>query len=395
MNPKIIIDLKKFTDNLDYIGKKMKAKGLTFTHITKGYAADPKIVKAADENKYVDYLGDARIENIKNYPEVKKSKILIRIPMHSEIEDVIRYADISFNSEISTVRSLNNEAKRQKKTHKIVLMVDLGDLREGYFDAQELHKAVNEIRVMTNIRLFGLAVNLTCFGGVIPEKGILQKLVDYKNSIESSYGLSLSMISGGNSSSLYLLDKNGIPDGINNLRLGEAIIIGRETAFGRLYDRMHHDVFTLSAELVEIKEKPSVPIGNIGMDAFGQKPVFEDKGQMLRGIVAIGRQDIDYLGLVPIDKRIVIIGASSDHLILDLTKCKKDYKVGDSVQFYMNYSAVLSAFTSKYVKREYIPQQYNTRNFFYKKSAERPLSDVQTGAPRNEIKETRRGTSRC
>lgn len=372
MNPKIIIDLNKFTDNLDYIGKKMKAKSLTLTHITKVYAADPKIVKAADENKYVDYLGDARIENIKNYPQVSKPKILIRIPMHSEIEDVIRYTDISFNSEISTIRFLNNEAKRQKKIHKVVLMVDLGDLREGYFDVKELHKAVAEIVTMTNIQLFGLAVNLTCFGGVIPDKGILQKLVDYKNSIEPSYGLSLSMISGGNSSSLYLLDKDGIPEGINNLRLGEAIVIGKETAFGQFYDEMHHDVFTLSAELVEIKEKPSVPFGNIGMDAFGQKPVFVDKGQMLRGIVAIGRQDIDHLGLVPIDKRIEIVGASSDHLILDLTKCKKDYKVGDSVRFYMNYSALLRAFTSKYVNRAYIQQQYNTRNFFYKKG-DRPI----------------------
>ncbi|WP_342455658.1 hypothetical protein [Caloramator sp. Dgby_cultured_2] len=169
--------------------------------------------------------------------------------------------------------------------------------------------------------------------------------------MQEKYNLDLEIISGGNSSSLYLLLENRLPKGINNLRFGEALLLGRETAFGNFVDGLHKDVFILRAEIIELKEKPSVPIGNIGMDAFGQKPHFEDKGIMKRAIVAMGRQDIDPSGLIPLDQDISIVGASSDHTILDVTHSKREYKVGDTVEFVMEYGALLRAMTSEYVKR--------------------------------------------
>ena len=38
------------------------------------------------------------------------------------------------------------------------------------------------------------------------------------------------------------------------------------------------DTVKLVAEVIELKRKPSMPIGKIGKDAFGNTPVFEDKG---------------------------------------------------------------------------------------------------------------------
>jgi ornithine racemase len=354
LNPKLIIDLNKLRENISYLTRKMKEKNITVGHVTKVYSADPTIVSVVNEFAEIDYLADSRIENIKKYPVTNKEKILVRIPMHSEVSEVIKYADISFNSEISTIRLLNEAARNQNKKHKIVIMIDLGDLREGYFYEESLMEAVAEIVHLENIELYGIAVNLTCYGAIIPDATTLLKLVEYKYKIESRFNVSLTMVSGGNSSSVYLLEENGLPEGINNLRVGEAFVKGNETAYGRCYEEMHQDVFILSTELVELKEKPSLPIGTSGVDAFGQKPVFKDKGPMLRGIVAIGRQDIDYEGITPLDENIEIIGASSDHLILDFTKCQKDYKVGTTIQFNMDYSALLSGFTSQYVKREYI-----------------------------------------
>jgi predicted amino acid racemase len=142
-----------------------------------------------------------------------------------------------------------------------------------------------------------------------------------------------------------------MPDGINNLRLGESIVLGRETAFGEQLEGFYDDVFVVKGEIVELKEKPTVPIGEIGMDAFGNKPEFKDRGIIRRAIVAMGRQDIDPDGFRPIDESISILGGSSDHTIIDVTGSKRIYQVGDVVSFKVDYGCLLRAMTSPYVEK--------------------------------------------
>lgn len=161
-------------------------------------------------------------------------------------------------------------------------------------------------------------------------------------------------MSGGNSSSLDLLMNDDMPRGVTNLRIGESIVLGRETAYGKNIKGTYQDAFKLVCEIVECKEKPSVPIGEIGIDAFGNKPVYEDKGILKRAIVAIGKQDIDTDSLMPIDTSIEILGASSDHMILDISKSENDYKVGDEVEFLLTYGGLMSTSTSEYVSKEII-----------------------------------------
>jgi len=358
MNPAVHIDLKKLRTNIEFLTEKIRAHNLSITHVTKAYSADPEIIKVFEDYPEIEYLGDSRIENLKSYALSSKKKILIRIPMISEAQGVVKYADISFNSELTTIQALNEAAKAQGLVHQILLMVDLGDLREGYFKKDELFQDVKVItETLPHIQVIGLGVNLTCYGAIIPEHDILKKLVDYKEALEASFPVQLTMISGGNSSSLYLLDHptEHLPQGINNLRIGESYLLGRETAFEQDFNEMFQNVFTLRAEIVELKTKPSFPIGNIGVDAFGNKPFYEDKGPMKRGIVAIGKQDIHVDSLTPIDPSIQILGASSDHLILDLTHSPAPYQVGDTIEFNLSYGGVLSAFTSKYVKKVYHP----------------------------------------
>jgi predicted amino acid racemase len=120
---------------------------------------------------------------------------------------------------------------------------------------------------------------------------------------------------------------------------------------------MYGDAITLNAELVEIQMKPSKPIGITGRNAFGEEVSIEDKGIMRRGILAIGRQDTNTEGLEFVsntaEKYISIVGASSDHLLVDLTNAEL-YNVGDTLRFTMDYGAVLRSFTSEYVSRKYI-----------------------------------------
>jgi predicted amino acid racemase len=354
MYPRLVTDLKKVKNNLDKITEMVKGAGCSLMIVTKGYCADMEIYKLL-ENSEIDYLADSRIQNLKKYDGTKKERVLLRLPMISEAEDVVIHSDISLNSEIETIRQLDKKAAKHNKKHKILLMIDLGDLREGIFykNEDEIYETVEEILKLEHIELYGLGVNLTCYGAVIPKNENLSILVETASKIENKFNIKLKMISGGNSSSVYLIGKNEMPNGINNLRVGEAFLLGDETAYSQMLDGFYDDAFTLEAEIIELKEKQSVPIGETGVDAFGNRPVYEDRGIIKRAIIAVGRQDVDPDNLHPIDSKIDVLGASSDHLILDVTKSDTPYSVGDIVSFKLSYSSLLRATTSAYVEKTY------------------------------------------
>ena len=355
MYPRLEINIEKLKTNLQVISNLLKKNNISLAMVTKAYCANLDIVNELVKDKnLIDYLADSRIENLKEMRHINIPKILLRIPMKSEVEDVIRYTDISFNSEYETIEKLNEEAKKVNKIHKIVIMVDLGDLREGYFVQKDLFDNIKKIQDLHNISIIGVATNLTCYGAVLPSEENLSKLVNIAEKFERDFNIDIKIISGGNSSSLFLINENKLPSKINNLRIGEAILLGRETAYGKKIDGTFDDVFRLICEVVENKEKPSVPVGEKGLDAFGNKPVFEDKGIMQRAILGIGRQDISIDSLYPIDKDIKVIGASSDHTIVDVTKSKNKYLIGDKIEFLLDYGGIMTASTSKYVKKYYI-----------------------------------------
>ncbi len=319
--------------------------------VSKVFCADHELLKIMIEEN-VDYIADSRIENLTGISS-HIPKVLLRLPMISEANEVVKHADISLNSEIETIKALNKHAEQCNKKHGVILMIDLGDLREGIFLKDEVFEVVKKIQKLEHITLKGIGTNLTCYGGVIPTPLILEQLVEYKTEIEETFEIKLDIISGGNSSNIELMFEDRIPQGINNIRLGESMVLGRETAYGNEIENLYNDVFTFEAEIIELKEKPSVPIGEIGMNAFGKTPVWKDKGNMLRAIIAVGKQDVDYQELIPYDT-IEAIGSSSDHIILDVSEGYNIYQVGDHVMFKLTYSSVLSLTTSKYIKRIYL-----------------------------------------
>lgn len=359
MYPRVTVNLTKVTQNLDAVSKITHAGNCSMMIVTKGFCADGKIVELIAKHSGVNFIADSRVQNIRTYADLArkngKETVLLRLPMGTEAEEVVKYVDLSFNSELATITCLNDAAKKQNKKHKILLMIDLGDLREGIFFKEEdlIMEVVSKILKMENIELYGIGVNLTCYGAVIPKNDNLSILVDIAKKIEAKFNLSLSMISGGNSSSIYLIEKGDLPEGINNLRLGEAFILGNDTAYGGKIEGTCSDALLLEAEIIELKSKQSVPIGETGVDAFGQKPVYEDRGVIKRAIVAVGKQDIDIDSMTPLDEKIDILGGSSDHLILDVTNSDTLYKVGDLLKFELGYGGMLKAFTSAYVDTAY------------------------------------------
>ena len=349
--PKLNINLDKIKQNVFALVDLCKKNHIEVAGVTKVFGADKNVVDIYIQGG-VSYLADSRIQNLKKMEYTDIKKMMLRLPMISEAEEVVKYADISLNSEIATIRELSKKAMEQGKTHNIILMVDLGDLREGYFKEEELMKAVEEVILLEGVDIIGIGTNMTCYGAIIPKKENLARLIEIKDKIEETYSLNLEIISGGNSSSIYLLGKDDLK--INNLRLGESLVIGKESAYGQQIEGTVDDAFILEAEVIETKIKPSLPIGEIGKDAFGKVPEFTDRGDRERTICALGQQDVKLDGISLVDQDIILLGASSDHLILDTTDSKKEYRVGDIVEFKLNYGGILNAMTSPYVDKNFI-----------------------------------------
>lgn len=355
MFPRLVIDLDKLRHNAETLCALTRERGISdLAFVTKVFCADRAMVRVLAETP-CRFLADSRIENLARCEGLGKERLLLRLPMSSQAEDVVRHAEISLNSELTTLRALSAAAKRLGRTHKVVLMVDLGDLREGIFyeNTELILQTAREIENDSHLELFGTAFNVTCYGSVLPTAENVGRFLAITRQIEAAIGRKLPFVSGGNSSSIPLLLSGKMPAGVNNLRLGESLVLGRETAYGADIDGMYQDAVVLEAEVVEVQTKPSYPVGEIGVNAFGEKASYTDIGERRRAIAAIGRQDTDAGGLTPLTPGVTVVGASSDHLILDVTESPEPVTVGDVLRFTMDYGALLRAFTSQYVERTY------------------------------------------
>ena len=355
MFPRLVIDLDKLRHNAEALCTLARERGISdLAFVTKVFCADWEMVRVLTETP-CRFLADSRIENLMRCEGLGKERLLLRLPMPSQAEDVVRHAEISLNSERATLRALSAAAKRLGRIHRVVLMIDLGDLREGIFyeNTELILRTAQEIENDSHLELFGTAFNVTCYGSVLPTAENVGNFLAITRKLEAAIGRKLPFVSGGNSSSIPLLLSGKMPAGINNLRLGEALVLGRETAYGEDIPEMYQDAVVLEAEVVEVQTKPSYPVGEIGVNAFGEKANYTDIGRRCRAIAAIGRQDTDAGGLTPLTPGVTVVGASSDHLILDVTESVEPVTVGSILRFTMDYGALLRGFTSQYVERTY------------------------------------------
>ncbi|POZ88810.1 alanine/ornithine racemase family PLP-dependent enzyme [Petrotoga sibirica] len=351
MYPKVYAYLERIQENAKFLKSLCTDSGVEIIGVTKVVCGEPTIAHALKECG-IEILGDSRVQNIKKMrnSDIKGPFMLLRIPMISELDDVAKYVDYTLISDLEISKKLGNVSSKFNKRSKVIYMVDVGDLREGVW----FEKAVSEISKaidIEGIEVVGIGTNLGCFGGVIPDETNMERLVKIKEEIQRETGKTLEIISGGNTAALPLIEKGSLPKGVNQYRLGESIICGTDATNNRNVPGTRQDTIILEAEIVELKEKPSVPYGNIGYDAFGRKPKFKDKGNRIKGILAVGEQDVDPTSMYPLDKNIEILHASSDHTIVDLTESKVSYKVGDKIRSRLGYSSVLRAFTSPYVEK--------------------------------------------
>lgn len=357
--PVLEVNVNKLYNNTRIVTDLCRKNGISVAGIIKGYGGIKECSESMAKGGCAQ-LGSSRIEQLKKLKEsnIEIPLMLIRIPMMCELEDAVKYSDICLVSERDTLTEIQSEAKKQNKSYGIVLMYDLGDLREGVFSRDELlGLALYVENELSNLKLEGIGSNLTCYGSVAPTNKNLKELSDAAEMIEQKIGRSLNIISGGGTTSLPALVRGDFPEKINHLRIGEGIINTQDLP---LYwncniEGLDADTFVLKAQIVELNSKPTYPIGELVVNAFGEVAHYDDRGIRKRAIVALGNQDVcDATKMIPKDKKIKILGASSDHTILDIEDCKNEYKLGDIIEFNVLYPAMLFSSLSDYVYKKIV-----------------------------------------
>ena len=358
--PRLEINLDKIHHNARALVEALARRSISVTGVTKAMLGSPDIARTLVDAG-ITAVGDSRVENIQamRCSRVPAPMMLIRSPMLSQVNQVVRHCDTSFNTELDVLSALSAAATEAGKTHGVVLMVELGDLREGVMPG-DLENTVRETLRFPNIALRGIGTNLACHSGVAPDAKNMAELSALADSIEARFGLSLGIVSGGNSGSLEWALGCSDTGRINNLRLGESILLGRESLRRSPLDGLHTDAVTLVAEVIELKVKPSQPRGTVEQQtAFGKRPPATDRGFIPRAILAIGHQDTDPYGLLP-PPGITVLGASSDHLVTDSSGYRLD--VGSEVPFELNYSALVRAMTSPFVAKAVVAKAVKARS---------------------------------
>jgi ornithine racemase len=346
------VDLRKIEENTRRIVEALP--GVSVVAVTKVTCGTPEIAHAMLAGGAVA-LGESRIENAARLrgAGITAPIWLVRAPAPGVADDAVRVADVSVVSEVAVLEALDAAAARTGRRHGVLAMVEVGDLREGMIP-EAVPAFLDRAAACANLDVIGVGASLTCYGAIVPDELNLGVLAEVAAAAEARLGRSL-VVSGGSSTSIDAVMHGRAPASIDNLRIGEAIVLGVDPATREQVPGLplHTDAVTVSAPVIECMVKPSRPIGTCAQDAFGNVPSFEDRGERRRAILALGRQDAPPEGLVPLDPRIVVLGASSDHLVLDVEDLPVAPEIGEAIAFLPGYSATLALFTSPYVDKEF------------------------------------------
>ena len=347
----------KLKHNYNFLTKLFSERDIEWGVVTKLLCGNKTFIKEVLKLG-ISEIHDSRISNLKVIKSIDPTvqTVYIKPPAKRSISKIIKYADVSFNSEYATIKMLSEEAVKQKKLHKIIIMIEMGDLREGVVGDQVID-FYEKVFKLPGIKIVGLGTNLNCLHGVMPSQDKLIQLSLYKQLIEVKFNREIPWVSGGTSVTIPLLLKNMRPMGVNHFRVGEILYFGLNLFTMKTVKGMKDDVFKLHAEIIELHEKPKVPTGELAENPSGE--VLEineaDYGKTsYRAIIDIGLLDISPEFLIPLDKSIKITGASSDMLVIDLGKTRRNYKVGDLVSFKLRYMGALSILNSDYIEKKII-----------------------------------------
>jgi len=353
----ISLNYKKLKENYRILDTLFRTNNIQWSVVTKLLCGNKLFLeKVLSLNP--PQVSDSRVTNLKMIKELNPDieTAYIKPPAKRSIKSIVKYADISYNTEYETIKLLSEEAGRQKKVHKILIMIEMGELREGVM-RDEFMNFFEKVFVLPNIEVIGIGTNLTCLYGVLPNSDKLIQLCLYNQLIEARFKRKIPFVSGGSSVTIPLIHQGILPEGINHFRVGETLFLGTNVYDGTVYEKMHNDIFRLYGEIIELTDKPQVPEGDMGQNVEGESFEFDeaDRGKTsYRAIIDMGLLDVDEKHIQFADEDLKFAGASSDMIVVDLGKNTRGYKVGDLMEFKLDYMGVLRIISSKYIDKRVV-----------------------------------------
>ena len=343
--------------NYQYLDALFKQHGKEWAVVTKMLCGNRKYLEEVIKLGTKEVC-DSRISNLKVVKDIDPSvqTVYIKPPAKRSIKKIVKYADVSFNTEFATIKMLSDEAVKQSKKHKIIIMIELGDLREGIM-GDHLMDFYDSIFKLPNISISGIGTNLNCLNGVLPSQDKLIQLGLYEQLIEAKFNTRIPWVTGGTSVIIPMLFKHQVPESVNHFRVGETLYFGADLLSEDTIEGMQSDVFKLFAEIIEITEKPKVPIGDLAENPSGEVFTIDENDlgkNMQRAILDIGLLDVSTDFLIPDDEKITVVGASSDMLVIDIGQSDSAYKVGDLVSFKLKYMGALGLLNSDYIEKRLV-----------------------------------------
>ncbi|MFD1185096.1 alanine racemase [Pontibacter rugosus] len=348
---------EKLHHNYQHLDKVFKQHNIDWGIVTKLMCGNELFIKEVLALG-IKEIHDSRVTNLKVIKQIAPDvqTVYIKPAPKKSIPDIIQYADVSFQTELDIIRLLSDEAVRQQKVHKIIIMIEMGDLREGVM-GDELVDFYANVFELPGISVIGLGANFNCLHGVMPTQDKLIQLCLYTQIIEAKFNIKIPWVSGGTSVTIPLLFNHLLPKGVNHFRVGEALFFGLNLFTGETFEGMHHDVLELETEIIELTEKPMIPSGMMTENPSGESFEIDETlyGKTShRAILDVGLLDINPKFLLPKDESLNVIGASSDMLVVELGENLQNYKVGDVLHFNLRYMGALSILNSRYISKEVV-----------------------------------------
>lgn len=354
--PRLLVDLTKIRRNAQAVCGLCEKNGIFVAGVVKGACGALPVARAFAEGG-CGQLASSRLSHLEairaEMPEV--STLLIRMPLPQEAHRVVRACDLSLNTEEQTLRALSGAAVDAGVVHGVILMYELGDLREGVWGRERLTALAKTAESLPGLRLAGIGGTLNDIYGVSPSRENLGELAGAFHAVEEALGRRLDILSGGSTTALPMLLKGKLPPEINHLRIGEAILTGRDLPdlWGVQVPGCGCDTLILEARVLETNGKPTRPWGVRSRNGFGEQPPLPpDRGERRRAILDVGRLDVGEAGQLICPDGVTVIGASSDHLVVDVQE-RPGLRVGDPLAFRLFYQGMLYAFQSEDVEKVY------------------------------------------
>ena len=354
--PELEINLDALAHNLRLVRHREQAWGFRFLPVLKMVASHPEIVAFLRRQGYGCH-GIADMTEHLLYgqePPARAGRVLINLAPPDRTDDVVRLFERSSFSCEETFRALDAAAPAAALHHEALLMVDIGDMREGIpqDEAPALLRAVAAASQRAargpGAHVAGIGVNLGCLYGTCPDEENMARLETLAARAGDLLGHALHRVSlGGTIFWNWFARRHGhgphLPPGcIMEFRMGDPLLLGwdmyRDQAL--LGGDFRQDIFRLTATVLEVTERDIRPPRQSVHNGRGLPADCPVLGKRLRALVDCGSLHTDVQGLTLPGTDWRITDFSGNYAVLDVSACPQAPVTGDHVRFIPSYWAV-------------------------------------------------------